>query len=75
MPEHKTRVAILFGGRSAEHDVSCVTAAQVLRATDPLKYDLVPVGITHDGVRCRTVRCSTCGWMSLVIRSFSAVNF
>ena len=44
-----TRLVLLFGGRSAEHDVSCVTAAHVLAAADPDRYDVVPVGITHDG--------------------------
>ncbi len=40
---------VLFGGQSAEHDVSCTTAAYVLRAADPDKYDIVPVGISRDG--------------------------
>ena len=40
---------MLFGGQSAEHDVSCTTAAHVLRAADPDKYDIVPVGISRDG--------------------------
>jgi len=44
-----TRLVLLFGGRSAEHDVSCVTGAHVLAAADPDRYDVVPVGITHDG--------------------------
>jgi D-alanine-D-alanine ligase len=44
-----TRLVLLFGGRSAEHDVSCVTAAHVLAAADPDRYDVVSVGITHDG--------------------------
>ncbi len=44
-----TRLVLLFGGRSAEHEVSCVTAAHVLAAADPERYDVVPVGITHDG--------------------------
>jgi D-alanine-D-alanine ligase len=43
------RLVILFGGRSAEHEVSCVTAASVLGAADPSRYDVVPVGITVDG--------------------------
>ncbi len=43
------RLVVLFGGVSAEHDVSCVTAAHVLAAADRSKYDLVPVGITRDG--------------------------
>jgi D-alanine-D-alanine ligase len=40
---------LLFGGQSAEHDVSRVTAVAVARALDPVKYDLVPVGITTEG--------------------------
>jgi len=40
---------LLFGGQSAEHDVSRVTAVAVARALDPRKYDVVPVGITTDG--------------------------
>ncbi|GAB20153.1 D-alanine--D-alanine ligase [Gordonia effusa NBRC 100432] len=43
------RLVVLFGGVSAEHDVSCVTAAHVLAAADRSKYDIVPVGITRDG--------------------------
>ena len=46
---HKPRVMLLFGGRSSEHPVSCVTAAGVLEAIDRDKYDVVPVGITRDG--------------------------
>src|SRR5690242_5188901 len=45
----KLRVLLLFGGRSAEHDVSCATAVAVARALDPEKYDVLPVGITTDG--------------------------
>jgi D-alanine-D-alanine ligase len=40
---------VLFGGQSAEHDVSCTTAAHVLRAADPTKYEITPVGISRDG--------------------------
>jgi D-alanine-D-alanine ligase len=40
---------LLFGGRSAEHDVSRVTAVAVARALDPERYDVVPVGIDTDG--------------------------
>lgn len=43
------RVAILFGGRSSEHAVSCVTAAGVLGAIDRTKYDVVPLGIAKNG--------------------------
>ena len=44
-----THVIVLFGGESAEHDVSCVTAAHVLRALDPAKYRISAIGITRDG--------------------------
>jgi D-alanine-D-alanine ligase len=42
-------VAVVFGGRSDEHGVSCVTAGSVLAAIDRDKYDVVPVGIARDG--------------------------
>src|SRR3954469_13828071 len=45
----RIRRVVLFGGQSAEHDVSCTTAAHVLRAADPNKYDIAPVGIARDG--------------------------
>jgi D-alanine-D-alanine ligase len=45
----KPRIAVVFGGRSSEHAVSCATAGSVLAAIDPQRYDVVPVGITHDG--------------------------
>src|SRR6478736_305660 len=45
----KPRVAVVFGGRSSEHAISCVTAGSVLAAIDPEQYDVVPIGITTDG--------------------------
>ena len=45
----KPRIAVVFGGRSSEHSISCVTAGSVLRAIDTDRYDVVPVGITTDG--------------------------
>jgi len=45
----RTRVAVLFGGRSGEHGISAVTAAGVLSALDREKYDVVPIGITREG--------------------------
>ena len=45
----RTHVIVLFGGESAEHDVSCVTAAHVLRALDADKYRVTAVGITRTG--------------------------
>lgn len=48
-PSSRPRIAVLFGGRSAEHDVSVLSATNVLGALDPAKYDIVPVFITRDG--------------------------
>ena len=45
----KTRVAVVFGGRSAEHAISCVSAGSVMAALDPDRYEVVPVGITREG--------------------------
>ena len=43
------RLVVLFGGRSAEHDISRISASHVLRAVDPERYEVLPVGITKDG--------------------------
>jgi len=48
-PVDRVRLIVLFGGRSAEHDVSCVSARHVLAAVDPTRYDVEPVGITRTG--------------------------
>jgi len=45
----KMRVAVVFGGRSAEHAVSCASAGLVLGAIDRDRYDIVPIGIARDG--------------------------
>jgi D-alanine-D-alanine ligase len=45
----RIRLVVLFGGQSAEHEVSCTSAAQLLAAVDPDRYEVVPVGITKDG--------------------------
>jgi D-alanine-D-alanine ligase len=45
----RLRVALLFGGRSAEHDVSVMSARNVFRALDPARYETVPIGITRSG--------------------------
>jgi D-alanine-D-alanine ligase len=42
-------VAVVFGGRSSEHAISCVSAGSVLRALDRSRYDVVPIGLTPDG--------------------------
>jgi D-alanine-D-alanine ligase len=45
----RVRVAVVFGGRSGEHAISCVSAGSVLANLDRERYDVVPVGITPDG--------------------------
>ena len=47
--DRKPVVALVFGGRSAEHVVSCATAASVLRSIDRAKFDVLPIGITAEG--------------------------
>ncbi len=47
--QQKPRVAVVFGGRSSEHAVSCITAGSVLQAIDRDMYDVVPIGITRQG--------------------------
>jgi D-alanine-D-alanine ligase len=48
-PARRPRVAVVFGGRSGEHGISCVTASSVLAAIDRNVYDVVPIGITRTG--------------------------
>ncbi len=45
----KYNVAVIFGGRSGEHEVSLMSARSVLAAIDPRKYNIASIGITHDG--------------------------
>jgi D-alanine-D-alanine ligase len=45
----KTRIALVFGGRSSEHSISCATAGGVLGAIDRDRYEVVPVGVTKEG--------------------------
>src|SRR5215203_6620847 len=58
----RARVAVIFGGTSGEHGVSCLTAAAVLGAMNPDRYDVVGVGITPSG---RWVRVSEAAIASL----------
>ncbi|MDN5893193.1 MAG: D-alanine--D-alanine ligase [Nocardioides sp.] len=48
-PARKPRVAVVFGGVSSEHSISCISAGSVIAAIDRDKYDVVPVGITTTG--------------------------
>ncbi|KKX33026.1 D-alanine--D-alanine ligase family protein [Rhizobium sp. LC145] len=45
----RLRIAVLFGGRSSEHDVSVMSGTNVMRAFDPQKYDALPVFVTREG--------------------------
>ncbi len=45
----KIRVAVVFGGQSSEHTISCLSAGSVLGNLDPERFEAVPVGITHEG--------------------------
>jgi D-alanine-D-alanine ligase len=48
-PPARTRVAVVYGGRSSEHAISCVSAGSILRNLDPNRFEVVAVGITPDG--------------------------
>lgn len=45
----RPRIALLFGGRSSEHHISCLTARSVATVIDPERYQVVPVGISTAG--------------------------
>jgi D-alanine-D-alanine ligase len=45
----RIRVAVVFGGRSSEHAISCVSAGSVISSLDPDKYEVIPIGITTEG--------------------------
>ena len=51
------KLAVIFGGISSEHDISCLSAASILRNLDREKYEVYPVGITQDG---RWYYCPDC---------------
>ena len=45
----RKRVAVLYGGEGEEHAISCVSAAEVLKALDRDEFDPLPIGITKSG--------------------------
>ena len=51
------KLAVLFGGISSEHDISCLSAASILRNLDKTKYEIYAVGITQEG---RWYYCPSC---------------
>jgi len=56
----KVKIAVLFGGRSGEHEVSLVSAASVVEAMDKEKYEIQEIGITEDGVWLMGKNCLEC---------------
>ena len=48
-PARRVRVAVVYGGRSSEHAISCVSAGSILRNLDPERFEVVAVGITPGG--------------------------
>lgn len=50
----RIRVAVVYGGRSSEHAISCVSAGSILRHLDPERFEVIPVGISSDGTWQRT---------------------
>jgi len=49
MERKKLKIGVLFGGKSAEHDVSLVSAKNVINALDKNKYQITPIKISRDG--------------------------
>ncbi len=49
MKSKRIKVGVLFGGRSAEHEVSLVSATSIIKNLDPKKYEVVPIGISKEG--------------------------
>src|SRR3989442_8235269 len=49
MAQKKQRIGLIFGGRSGEHEVSLASATSILANLDKDKYEIVPIGITHQG--------------------------
>jgi D-alanine-D-alanine ligase len=62
----KLRVAVIFGGRSVEHEVSLVSAKAIIAALDPARYEVIPVAVSHEG------RWDTAG-VGAVLRSNPAI--
>lgn len=49
MSSTRLRIAVVFGGRSSEHSISCISASGVMSALDPEKYEVLAIGITTEG--------------------------
>ncbi|HOW94376.1 MAG TPA: D-alanine--D-alanine ligase family protein [Mycolicibacterium fallax] len=62
--ENRIRVAVVFGGRSSEHAISCVSAGSILRNLDPARFEVIPVGITPAG--CWVLSTATAEKLAIV---------
>lgn len=71
MPAKRIRVAVVYGGRSGEHDVSCRSAASMMHHLDPDRYAVTPVRIDRDGV-WRVRPQTTAGAPDTPLRSMAA---
>ncbi|MDQ7993550.1 MAG: D-alanine--D-alanine ligase, partial [Propionicimonas sp.] len=60
--DRRPTVALIFGGVSSEHEISCLTAGGVLRVIDPEHYRVVPVGITRSGAWVRVPQETVAGY-------------
>ena len=45
----KKNLAVIFGGRTVEHDISIITANQLMHSVDTSKYNVIPIYIDRDG--------------------------
>ncbi len=68
----KTKVAVIFGGRSVEHEVSLVSAKSIIRNTDPEKYEIFPIFIEKNGI---WRRASVSSWLAEGGLEFSGDSF
>lgn len=66
----KPRLVVIFGGRSSEHGVSCLTAREILAVIDRDRYDVQPIGITRDGAWVR----ETAEWPDLAPGTLPSVR-
>lgn len=80
MTDRRLRVAVVFGGRSSEHAISCVSAGSVLTHLDRVRFEVIPVGISPDGawvlgtgepaelsIRDRALPAVDCGAVALAL--------
>ena len=64
---------VVFGGRSTEHQISCVSAGSIMGALDPAEFEVVPIGITRDGSGCSPTVTRPC-WRSARTRALPEIT-